>query len=191
MKRLLTFTLVFALVLALALPAAAFAKKGGVPANGKGHSAAVAPSSDTAPDVKDNGKGKDKIKAAGDELAGEELEGDEPADDVEAPDVEDGDEASDEPTEKLTGIANALSRLQRNLARKQAQFEAGKGGGLPAGLQSTIAKFMSWLGMDPADEVEGDDDESSETSPTVEPEDDPADGSEDLPEDDGALSDTL
>jgi len=50
------------------------------------------------------------------------------------------------PTPKLTGIANALSRLQANLARMQAQFDAGRRSALPSGLIATIAKFMSWLG---------------------------------------------
>jgi hypothetical protein len=49
-------------------------------------------------------------------------------------------------TPKLTGIANALSRLQANLARMQAQLEAGRRAALPGGLVATIAKFMAWLG---------------------------------------------
>lgn len=49
-------------------------------------------------------------------------------------------------TPRLTGIANALSRLQANFARMQAQLDAGRRAALPGGLVATIAKFMSWLG---------------------------------------------
>lgn len=50
---------------------------------------------------------------------------------------------------KLTGIANALSRIQRNLARMQAQLDAGQRTALPAGLLSVVEKFMAWLGITP------------------------------------------
>jgi hypothetical protein len=49
-------------------------------------------------------------------------------------------------TPRLTGIANALSRLQANLARMQAQLDGGRRAALPGGLVATIAKFISWLG---------------------------------------------
>lgn len=51
---------------------------------------------------------------------------------------------------KLTGIANALSRIQRNLARMQAQIDAGQRTELPAGLVSVLSKFLAWLGIPPA-----------------------------------------
>lgn len=170
MKRMFVLTLVLTLVLALTLPAAAFAKRGGVPAHGNGKgTVASAPDESVSPEEApaDPGKVK-KDKKKDKDVAGED-EGVEPGDDVdgETPDLES--EPVDESAEKLTGIENALSRLQRNLARKQAAFEAGKAKGLPAGLQATIAKFMSWLGIDPG--AEADDDEGSdETSGTVEPE---------------------
>ena len=53
-------------------------------------------------------------------------------------------------TPKLHGIENALSRIQRNLARMQAQVDAGKRTSLPSGLLSVAAKFMAWLGITPA-----------------------------------------
>jgi hypothetical protein len=165
------------MVLALAVPAAAFAKKGGVPANGNGNgksAPAVAPLGDQDEDapapVHEKGKGKDKAKGAveaeeeeavsdDDATEGDELEADEPADG----------EESEEPPAKLTGIENALFHLQRNLERKQAKFAAGEDAKLPKGLQATIAKFMSWLGIEPTDDEATEGDGSVETSPTVEP----------------------
>lgn len=161
MKRLLALTLVLTLVIALAIPGVAMAKRGGVPANGKGHNAAVAPagdSNDDPADVKGKGKGKDKSGITDDDST-ESPEADDQ-------DASEGDEAA--APEKLTGIENALSRLQRNLERKQLQFAEGLRDALPAGLQATIAKFMSWLGIEPTDgTVDGEG--SQETSPTVEP----------------------
>lgn len=187
MRRLLTLTLVLTLILALALPAAAFAKRGGIPAkdNGKSNKSAPAITAEepAAPgDAVETDNGKDKKdkkdKAVGDEsLEGEDLE-----DESEA--VDEGEEELTEP-EKLTGIENALSRLQRNLERKQEQYQAGLRKGLPTGLQATIAKFMSWLGMDPIEDVD-DGEDSEETSPTPEPEspDEPEEPAGDvLPED--------
>lgn len=167
MKRMLTLTLILTLVLALAMPAAAFAKRGGVPANGKDNGRGAIRSGEVDADEPSDKPGKDKDgkkdKSDADDLVeGVELE-------VEGEEAVEGDEVV-EAEEKLTGIANALSRLQRNLARKQAAFDAGTAKGLPAGLQATIAKFMSWLGIDPAAEAEDIDEGSDETSGTVEPE---------------------
>lgn len=64
-------------------------------------------------------------------------------------------------TPKLHGVENALSRIQRNLARMQAQMDAGKRTSLPTGLVAVAAKFMAWLGISPAP--------SPTTSPTPEP----------------------
>lgn len=170
MKRMLVLTLVLALVLSLALPAAAFAKRGGVPAKGNGKAAVQAaaeeaPATEEAPDALAAPEGKDKDKKKDkrqDAAEAEEPEGTEPEDTDDAPAIE-------EPTEKLTGVENALSRLQRNLARMQADVDAGTRDALPAGLQSAIAKFMMWLGIDPAAEAENTDEGSNETSGTVEP----------------------
>jgi hypothetical protein len=71
---------------------------------------------------------------------------------------------------KRTGIANAVDRLEANLARMQADLEAGTRSSLPPGLQRAIAKFMSWLGVEVPDEssLPDDGDGSEETSGTVE-----------------------
>jgi hypothetical protein len=171
MKRTLTLVLVLALMLSLVFPTIALAKKGGVPANGKSvGNAAVAASEDTEPtedpaDVPESGKDKAKDKQKG------------KGGSTESGDVDPSDEASGTAPAKRTGVENALSRLQRNLERMQTQLEAGKRTGLPEGLQSAIAKFMSWLGIDPAAEAENTDEGSDETSGTVEPE--PVDDADD------------
>jgi hypothetical protein len=176
-KRTLAITLVLVLVLSLAFPAMALAKRGGVPANDKAkpNAASVASEEEQAPvDAENNGKDKDKQKDK--QESGEVEDGDEAATDPgkgkdKDRDRDGSDEASGTAEPKLTGVENALSRLQRNLERMQAQLEAGKRDSLPEGLQSAIAKFMSWLGIDPAsEEAENTDEGSTETSGTVEPE---------------------
>lgn len=169
MKRTLTLVLVLALVFLLVFPAAAFAKRGGVPANGKDKAAATQ-SDDTAKD-----KGKDKKKDA--EESDEDPEGVELED--EAVEGDEGEEDAEAPEEKLTGRANALSRLQRNLARMQLKVDAGLRAALPEGLQATIAKFMSFLGIDPADEAENTDEGTDEADETEDPEE-PADEADDV-----------
>ncbi|MRS11797.1 MAG: hypothetical protein EG823_01835 [Actinobacteria bacterium] len=164
MKRTLSIALILALVLVLVFPTTAYAKKGGVPANGNDKGAPSVAGEDDSTD--DEGteeskpeKGKDKKKdAVEDDPAGE--------------------------SEKLTGRENALSRLQRNLERMQAQLEAGKRTELPEGLQSVIAKFMSWLGIESDDDAEDTDvgedesDEIEDEEPADEPEDEPVDSPE-------------
>lgn len=175
MKRNLALLLIMALVLSLVLPSAALAKKGGIPANGTSARKAadvVESESEDAPaegpgDAVEDGSGKDKQKDKGYGKKG-----------AEAGEPEGSDEASPAAGVKRTGVDNALSRLQRNLGRMQAQLEAGKRSGLPEGLQNAVAKFMSWLGIDPpSDEAENTDEGSDETSGTVEPE--PVDDADD------------
>lgn len=193
MKRTLVITLVLALILALALPGVALARKGGVPAggNGKGRApAAVEAPDEVAEDGteapsrgKGNGADKDKGKpeSAGSKGKGASA-GDESGDGEQARDrardrartQEHSEDASGSPEPKRTGIANALSRLEANLARMQAQLEAGERTNLPPGLQRAIAKFMSWLGIAPDDGTVPDDgadsdDGSEEPTGTVEP----------------------
>lgn len=184
MRRNLTPVLILALVLALAFPAVALAKRGGVPANGKSNGKAPAATAE----VEETGD------EAGSEVAGkpgkrEDKGNKEAAGEEEAPAVEEtrDEEQGAEQPEKLTGVENALSRLQRNLERMQAQLEAGKRDSLPEGLQSAIAKFMSWLGIEPpSEEAENTDEGSTETSGTIEPdpeEDDQSDaGADDVVE---------
>lgn len=179
MKRNLALVLILVLVLSLAFPAAALAKKGGIPANGKSNGRAAdvaeaagdeAPSEDADVVVEtDKGKGKDQQK---DKDNGNGKKG------AEAGEAEGSDETSPTPEVKRTGVENALARLQRNLERMQAQLESGERTGLPEGIQRAIAKFMSWLGIDPpSDEAENTDEGSDETSGTVEPE--PVDDADD------------
>lgn len=173
MKRNLALLLVVSLMLSVAFPSVALAKKGGIPANGKSNGKAadvVESAGDPAPsegaDVvveTDDGKGKDK---------GNGKKGAEPG----AP--AGSSETSPTAGAKRTGVENALSRLQRNLERMQAQLESGERSSLPQGIQNAIAKFMSWLGIDPpSDEAENTDEGSDETSGTIEPE--PVDDADD------------
>ncbi|MHB1017769.1 MAG: hypothetical protein ACYC2X_07795 [Coriobacteriia bacterium] len=165
MKRIITISLVIALALTLMLPAAALAKRGGVPAgpNGKG---AAAQKVDKAESAKPTPPGHEKRDVRGSE---EETTGVEAS--KQARQRVRAEESSETPEPKLTGIENALSRLQCNLERMQANLDAGKRSSLPSGLQSVIAKFMSWLGID-ADAPDGgleDGDGSVEPTGTIEP----------------------
>lgn len=159
MKKSTIIALVLALVLSLALPAAAFAKKGGVPANGKDKSAKA--------------QKADKDKGAKDKSLGTD----------EALEVVEGEEAP-LPDGEVTlppGWETAYTSVKSNLDRMQADVDAGIRKQVPPGLQRVVAKFMERLGIEAADEgdelPDGDDlfegsDESSgtvETTGTVEP----------------------
>ena len=194
MKRILSLALVFALALTLALPGVAVAKRGGVPASGNGRG--------NAPVASETGEvADDEAPAKNNGNSGEKGNGD-----AEAPGKGDTDQARDrvrsqetsgtaEQAQKRTGVENALSRLQSNLERMQADLDAGTRTSLPPGLQRAIAKFMSWLGIEGDVDVEAPDgDESEETSGTVEPGDpeDPDDGVDpdgELPDDEGEPDD--
>ena len=182
-KRTIAVAIIFALVLSLALPAAAFAKRGGVPAsgNGRGHTQASpgadeegAESGATEPapgPVPEEGKGKSKADKATSRQEGI------------AEDLED-DEGGEEPLRSREttppGWAIALSHLEANRARMQAQIDAGVRKSLPPGLVSVIAKFMERLGIvevpaeddaagDDATDADGtEDDEATEDGGTVE-----------------------
>lgn len=175
MKRNLALLLILSLVLSIAFPATALAKRGGIPANGKSvgqaadtvESASEDVPADETPDAVEDGTGKDKQKDKGNGKKG-----------AEAGEPGGSNETSPTAEVKRTGVENALSRLQRNLERMQAQLESGERSGLPEGIQRAIAKFMSWLGIDPTSaEAENTDEGSDETSGTVEPE--PADDADD------------
>ena len=171
MKRTVASVLIVALALTLLLPASALAKRGGVPAGGNGKGAAPAHQDDA---------GKDR---GGPAIEAEESRPVPPSQvkrqqqaSREASTAAGGDapmaaeETSVSPGPRRTGIANALSRLQRNLERMQADLDAGTRGSLPTGLQSVIAKFMAWLGIEAGDPgMTPDDDGSVELMGTVEP----------------------
>ncbi|MDI6692546.1 MAG: hypothetical protein QMD76_04460 [Anaerosomatales bacterium] len=167
MKRVFAVVLVAVLVVALAVPGVAFARKGGVPASarGRGHGVVAAPD-DAEQGAVRPGKGKGAKAGAARGAAAPE----EPEDATEPSEDADGDEAPAPEVQKRTGVANALDRLQRNLARMQAQLDAGQRTSLPAGLQRVIAKFMAWLGLDGGSETPPPDDGASEEpTGTVEP----------------------
>jgi len=58
---------------------------------------------------------------------------------------------------KLTGIANALSRIMANIERAEARVEAGQKSHVPQGLLNVLAKFLGWLGIDAEPEIDADD----------------------------------
>jgi hypothetical protein len=161
-KRTIAVAIILALVLSLALPAAAFAKRGGVPAkgSGRGHTPAIVSGEDGETGeggAVDPGPGKGKGKS---QTVDEDVSGD-PGDEGTAVDpVEPSQEAS-------RGVANALSRIERNVERRLA---AGKAA--PAGLLAVIAKFRMWLGLDDGTEP----DPGTEPQPGTE---DPDPGAED------------
>jgi hypothetical protein len=86
--------------------------------------------------VKAEQKGSHEAPVAAMVAASEESE-------TPAPDAE-------EPAEpaKLTGIANALSRIMANIERAEARVAAGEKSAVPPGLLKVLAKFMGWLGID-------------------------------------------
>lgn len=77
--------------------------------------------------------------------------------------------------ERKTGIENALSRIQANIARAEGKVAAGQKEQVPPGLLRVLEKFLAWLGLTavdpvPADPVTPEDPNGSdETTPSVEP----------------------
>jgi len=67
--------------------------------------------------------------------------------------VQASEEGSETVEPKLTGIANALSRIQTNIERAEAKMLDGTRKALPQGLLSVYDKFMSWLGITPEDDA--------------------------------------
>ncbi|MDI6712751.1 MAG: hypothetical protein QMD96_05875 [Anaerosomatales bacterium] len=173
MRKLLAAALVAVLAFALVVPSVAFARKGGVPASarGRGHAAASA-TAEEQPQADKPGKGRQDKGSKPDRGA---RQGAVMAASEDASETPDGEEQGGQLREReRTGIANALERLQRNLARMQAQMEAGQRKGLPSGLQRVIAKFLGWLGLDGGtveEPSDGTDDGtvSDEPTETVEP----------------------
>jgi hypothetical protein len=189
MKRILSMSLVIALAALLVVPSAAFSTpgghgKGGVHASAKGGHGKAASRNAAANVVNPATKAKTahKAKSAARHqpkgvshsaakaarvtrhgiTSGLETtvapEADETSGSAEA-------SAPAAPT-KLTGIANALSHIQANLARMQARVDAGVRRQLPSGLLGVVQKFMAWLGLAPAPVSGG---SGGETTGTVEP----------------------
>ncbi len=177
MKRTLALIVAFAVAFTFVLPSIALADKGGVP-NEKSGKTAPAPDEEGdavrpgKPDKaakpekgpKDEPPGKAKQKA-------KELEGSEDGSATVEP------ERDRDRDQDRSGIENALSHLETNLARMQADLDAGLRKQLPPGLVKVIEKFMSWLGIGtdgeepPAGPDDGleDDEGSVEETGTVEP----------------------
>jgi hypothetical protein len=55
---------------------------------------------------------------------------------------------------KLTGIANALSRIMANIERAEARVAAGQKSQVPPGLLKVMAKFLGWLGIEADPELD-------------------------------------
>ena len=154
MKRTIAAAIILALLLSLTLPAMAFAKRGGVPANsnGRGHARDIAGAEQgTASSESDTFvepapgpapapvPGKGKAKAHG--------KAEKAADGAADPTGDDGDSPAPSWETTPTGLENALSRVRANLERMQAEFDAGTRKNVPPGLQRVVAKFMAWLGL--------------------------------------------
>ena len=141
MKKTLSIALVLALVLALSVPALAFAGKGGVKGPSNGSRAAERASAASADDGQApvNGKKSPKAPKKGAHEAPDE-----------APDTDVADASSETSVPmspgKRKGITNALSRITATLERMQADLDAGLRKQLPPGLVRVMEKFMGWLG---------------------------------------------
>ncbi len=155
MKRTIAVLLACVMVLVLAAPSAALAA--GKSGKSKGSGSAS------------HGKGQSVDKVRGKSGEHKDKDADE-TDDAKTPpgQAKKAERASEETSAqpKLTGIENALSRIQRNLERMSAKMAEGKRTSLPSGLLAVAAKFISWLsGGAPSGEPSG----TVEPTSTVEP----------------------
>lgn len=181
MKRSLAILASALLVASLAFPAAALAAKGGNgSARGKDQAPGQARRADTnpldenaavdaGPGNRGNGSAKEK---PGQTDAHASEDGTETAKVKDRTRTRNAEESSDTIEPKRTGIANALSRIQANIAKAEAKVAAGTKSHVPTGLLRVADKFLMWLGLTP-------------DTPPVAPGDDP-----DLPEDSAETSDT-
>lgn len=186
MNRTLISLVCVLLVALLVLPAVAYA----TPGNGKGNGKAASGIEESGvAQGKGKAKGKDKSWKGGHAL--EEEAGD-PGGTEEPEDGEEPEPSAEDESGPLSGIANALSRIQANIAKAEAKVEAGTKRQVPPGLLKVMAKFMAWLGIapeepdvpeDPAPEEpdEPGDDDSEVPTGTVEPDPIPEDGAPEFP----------
>ena len=161
-KRVMSIAAVLFLVIAL-VPMPAFARNGNGKGGGRSVGAQHAPKSGAGKEGKQGGKkGKADTNLESTASPAPKVHGwQKTRSSIASGSVE----ASATP--KLTGIANALSRIQRNLARMQAQIDSGQRAALPAGLVAVAQKFMSWLGLSPESGTDGT--STLEPTSTVEP----------------------
>lgn len=166
MKRFLSVLTSALLITSLALPATAFAAKGGN-ANGAGRDHApgqqrntpaeqieVTPDHDLATTQEEdttgsgNGQAKGRPQAAG---AHASENGTDTATGRDRVRERESDEGSATTKPARTGIANALDRISANLARHEARVASGDANALPPGLVRVLEKFLGWLGLAPDD----------------------------------------
>ncbi len=181
MKRLPAILVSALLVVSLAFPAAALAAKGGNGSEkGKSHAPGQVRKADANPldesattDVGPGNRGKNSTRgASGSTDAHASENGTETLKAKDRKRIRNAEESSDTIEPKLTGIANALSHIQSNIAKSEAKVAAGTKSHVPAGLLGVADKFLSWLGLTP-----------------ITPSTDPGDES-DLPEDSAESSTT-
>ena len=155
MRKILAVLTTAVLLSALVLPATALAARGG---NDKAKSTPPGQAKKEAP--VDPGKPDKGPKADRGVDALESEDGTQTAEKIRRKDrdqVRDSAEDSATAEPKRTGISNALSRIEANLARAQQQVLDGTRKALPPGLVRVYEKFMSWLGLTPEDGTPPDD----------------------------------
>jgi hypothetical protein len=88
--------------------------------------------------------------------AGQESDGAAAAsvDESDTPSVDESATPEPEAPAKLTGIANALSRIMANIERAEARVAAGQKSQVPPGLLKVMAKFLGWLGIEADPELD-------------------------------------
>jgi hypothetical protein len=144
MKKVIAVLTVAVLFSALVLPGTALAVKGN---SGKS----------TAPgQIKKESAEKPEVRGKSDKLGDVAVEQDGSDGEVKANkrmQVQASEEGSETAEPKKTGIANAFSRIERNLVRAQDKVLAGTKKMLPPGLVRVYEKFLGWLGLSPEDSI--------------------------------------
>jgi hypothetical protein len=137
-KKTLSIALVLALVIAFALPAVAFAGKGGV----KGPNSVRGGAAASDDDGQAPSRGKKPVKAPKELRAAEDSD--------EAAETSDEEGGSTENTPPMgpgqtKGITNALTRIEATFLRMKADVDSGLRKKLPPGLLRVFEKFFGWL----------------------------------------------
>jgi hypothetical protein len=220
MRRIVALATLIALAATLIVPVAALAKGGPPAGKGPGFTPpgqakkAVAPAEPTvaeeteeapATDSKEAGKAEkaagkaDKAASKAEEKAAKSAAKAErkssgaaaaSVDESDTPSVDESATPEPEAPAKLTGIANALSRIMANIERAEAKVAAGEKSQVPPGLLKVMAKFLGWLGIEAEPELDTEEPGSEEPGLT-----DPGEGSDEetstpIP-DEGSEEDTV
>jgi len=117
----------------------------------------AADKADKAADKAEKAASKAEEKAAKSApKAGRESDGAAAAsvDESDTPSVDESATPEPEAPAKLTGIANALSRIMANIERAEARVAAGQKSQVPPGLLKVMAKFLGWLGIEADPELD-------------------------------------